>query len=390
MKIMILNSLYYPYKFGGAEVSVQLLAEELVKKNHEVRVVTLNDQGSIKKEVINGVKVISLPLKNRYWPFSSEAHSRIQKLFWHLKDVYNADMVSMVHNEITNFSPDIIHTNNLAGFSIGVWDVVKRDNYKLVHTARDYYLFHPNSTLFKNGVNIDPDSKIVKLLSFYKKNKSQKIDAFVGISQHISLMHKNNGFAKKALFAHIYNPVDKPDKVKREKTKIITVGFIGRFTTEKGFDIFCEYAKKYQDCMKFIAAGKASSSNESNLLITDAKLSGVEIQGYVPVEDFLNEVDAILLPTKWHEPFGRVVAEAALSRTPIFTNLTGGVKEIAEMFPWVLSVDEFSPKKIKTILGYLNTEKEVENPFNKEEHAGYYIDIYNKLLDVENKKHDGV
>nr|WP_250143556.1 glycosyltransferase [Escherichia coli] len=81
MKIMILNSLYYPYKFGGAEVSVQLLAEELVKKNHEVRVVTLNDEGSIKKEVLNGVKVISLPLKNRYWPFSSEAHSRIQKLF---------------------------------------------------------------------------------------------------------------------------------------------------------------------------------------------------------------------------------------------------------------------------------------------------------------------
>lgn len=33
MKIMILNSLYYPYKFGGAEVSVQLLAEELVKKS---------------------------------------------------------------------------------------------------------------------------------------------------------------------------------------------------------------------------------------------------------------------------------------------------------------------------------------------------------------------
>lgn len=108
--------------------------------------------------------------------------------------------------------------------------------------------------------------------------------------------------------------------------------------------------QKYQDCMKFIAAGKASSSNESNLLITDAKLSGVEIQGYVPVEDFLNEVDAILLPTKWHEPFGRVVAEAALSRTPIFTNLTGGVKEIAEMFPWVLSVDEFSPKKLKPFL----------------------------------------
>ena len=30
MRIMILNSLYYPYRVGGAEISVQLLAEQLV------------------------------------------------------------------------------------------------------------------------------------------------------------------------------------------------------------------------------------------------------------------------------------------------------------------------------------------------------------------------
>ncbi|HBT3132760.1 TPA: glycosyltransferase family 4 protein, partial [Klebsiella pneumoniae] len=36
MRIMILNSLYYPYRVGGAEISVQLLAEQLVKLENEV------------------------------------------------------------------------------------------------------------------------------------------------------------------------------------------------------------------------------------------------------------------------------------------------------------------------------------------------------------------
>ncbi len=44
MKIIIVNSLYYPYKFGGAEVSVQLLAEGLVARGITVKVITLNNK----------------------------------------------------------------------------------------------------------------------------------------------------------------------------------------------------------------------------------------------------------------------------------------------------------------------------------------------------------
>ncbi len=36
MKILIINNLYYPYKVGGAEVSVQILAEELKNQGHMI------------------------------------------------------------------------------------------------------------------------------------------------------------------------------------------------------------------------------------------------------------------------------------------------------------------------------------------------------------------
>lgn len=44
MKIMIFNTLYFPYRIGGAEVSVQILAEELVNQGHSVRVVSLTEE----------------------------------------------------------------------------------------------------------------------------------------------------------------------------------------------------------------------------------------------------------------------------------------------------------------------------------------------------------
>jgi hypothetical protein len=39
LKILIFNTLYYPNIVGGAEKSVQLLAEGLIKKGHEVVII---------------------------------------------------------------------------------------------------------------------------------------------------------------------------------------------------------------------------------------------------------------------------------------------------------------------------------------------------------------
>ncbi|MEB9515624.1 glycoside hydrolase, partial [Bacillus cereus] len=67
-KILIVNSFYYPDIRGGAEISTQLLAEDL-SKNHEVFVLTTGkNRDEIIKEEINNVKVYRLPCKNIYWP----------------------------------------------------------------------------------------------------------------------------------------------------------------------------------------------------------------------------------------------------------------------------------------------------------------------------------
>lgn len=104
MKIMIVNTLYSPYKIGGAEVSVQLLAEELVMMGNEVRVICIHQEENRKEAIINGVKVVYLPLKNIYWPYgSNQNQNKVRKLIWHLIDNYNIGMAKLFRNELINF-----------------------------------------------------------------------------------------------------------------------------------------------------------------------------------------------------------------------------------------------------------------------------------------------
>ncbi|WP_041417558.1 glycosyltransferase [Serratia plymuthica] len=126
MRVIIVNTLYYPYKIGGAEVSVQLLAEELVRKGHQVRVVCLHKENYKKIDNVNGVEVVYLPLKNIYWPFDDSRKSKIQRLMWHIIDSYNILMAKLISKEIDDFNPDVVHTNNIAGFSVAIWSVIKK------------------------------------------------------------------------------------------------------------------------------------------------------------------------------------------------------------------------------------------------------------------------
>ena len=58
MRIMIVNTYYYPEIMGGAEYSVKKLAEQLQAMRHDVSVLCTGDSDSIEK--VDGVEVIRL------------------------------------------------------------------------------------------------------------------------------------------------------------------------------------------------------------------------------------------------------------------------------------------------------------------------------------------
>ncbi|AYO40708.1 MULTISPECIES: glycosyltransferase family 4 protein [Serratia] len=381
MKILIVNTIYSPYKVGGAEVSVQLLAEELVKKGHMVRVVTLHDDNIKKSASINGVDVSYLPLKNIYWPFDNEAGKKtaFQKIIWHLVDNYNPLMAKSFGRELDDFRPDVVHTNNICGFSVAIWKEVKKRKIKLIHTSRDYYLLHPNSTLYSDSGNIATSSLPVKFWSFIKRLASSNIDSYVGISDFIKTFHIENGFFSESENYFIYNAVNKPIFTGKESS-ITRFGFIGRLTRDKGFDDYCAYAKRNPGSI-YYAAGRFSNDTEGKELKKKASDSNIKLLGFVTVESFLSRIDIAFLPVKWQEPFGRVIVECVLANKVVMTNSVGGITELKNLLPNIYFIGKeiagISPKEIVEV-----TERQIAM-FSQGTITSNYLMVYRQQFNNE-------
>lgn len=390
MKVLIVNTLYYPYKVGGAEISVQSIAEGLKKKGVQVAVLTLGEE--TEKTTINDVLVYRLKIENLFWPFKNQEASKIKKLWWHNNDVYNSRYDRSINNIIQEFCPNIIHTNNLTGFSVAVWSLAKKKRIKVIHTLRDYYLQCPKTNRFKNN-SCNKQCLECRFFSRKKKVISQSVDSVVGISHAILDSHINDGYFKSSYKKVIYNGFDfkKKGLIKTNfnKNTYLNFGFIGQVNKSKGIEFLMKElnAFKNYDNWKLSIAGSVDIAYK-NYLLNFLPESKVEFKGYVKADTFFDTINVLIVPSLWEEPFGRVVLEGILSNIPVLGSNRGGIKEIlSDNSKFIFDPDKDDLKNlIKRILEspeILNSFSFDINRFNdlfsSENTISGYIEMYKKL-----------
>ena len=255
MKITIVNNLYAPNHVGGAEISVQALAENFVAKGNDVLVICLGKK--TENYVLNGVKVEVLKIKNNYWPFDNQNKTSLQKITWHLKDAINTNYNNIFKELLLGFKTDILLTNNLSGFSTKIWQIGNDLNIKSIHVLRDYYLQCPKSTKFKNLKNCDKLCPDCKMLSIPKKKDSVNIDYVIGISNYILKDHLKNGYFKNVPNKVIYNGFKIDGKSNTVNNDKIVFGYIGQVNKSKGIELLLQsFLKVKSTNWQLIIAGK--------------------------------------------------------------------------------------------------------------------------------------
>lgn len=388
MKILILNTLYAPYKLGGAEKSVQSLAESFVKNNYEVLVLTLGKEN--KKVNLNGVIVDKIEIRNIYWPFSNDKKNSIQKLFWHINDAENARYDKKFIELFKDFKPNILFTNNLSGFSVRAWKLAKKFNIKIVHTLRDYYLQCPKSIKYKNDQNCIKQCFDCKILSVQKKRISQNVDAVVGISNFILDNHISNGYFSNATHKVIYNgfSFDKVKQINKRENKLV-FGFIGQINKSKGIEFLLKSFREIEeiDDWELLIAGNINNAYLTSLKnINNSKK--IAYLGYIDSTLFFKSIDILIVPSLWEEPFGRVVLEGLIHKKVVLGSNIGGIKELLDnnkdflfnphnlelnnILEKLLSSDDFI-KKFKFNNEYLD-QFLIDNVSNK------YVRLFKKVL----------
>tara|TARA_R110002126_G_scaffold264475_2_gene407543 strand:+ start:23001 stop:24170 length:1170 start_codon:yes stop_codon:yes gene_type:complete len=385
MKIAIINTLYAPNQVGGAEKSVQTLAENFSLLGNDVLVICLAKKN--KTYQLNGVTVQAIKIKNDYWPFEADNKSTTKKLLWHIKDASNKKYNPILTKILSDFKPDILFSNNLSGFSTKVWRIAKKLNIKIVHTLRDYYLQCPKSIKFKNNVNCINLCFDCKLLSSPKKTDSILVDYLIGISDYILNDHIRNGYFKGVPDKTIYNGFDiKNTRYKRARDKEIVFGFIGQINQSKGVELLLESFSKIEK-YKLLIAGQIDTEYLKHLKTVNSS-NKIQFLGYIKSNLFFEKIDVLVVPSLWHEPFGRVVLESIINRKPVIASDMGGIPELLlnnRDFVFKPQEQELSKllKKIMQNRDFLNTfnfDEDLMQNFNIQKTIDDYLNVFNEVL----------
>lgn len=335
MKIVHINSLYAPFQIGGAEKSVQILAEAQRALGHDVSVLTTAPDGNDRQASINGVDIHYLSVRNLYRPFTDEPHTSVSKAVWHAIDSYNPMMGNRIGGKLDVIRPDIVHTHTIAGLSVSAWRAAETRRIPRVHTLRDYYLACPRSTMFKEGHNCTSPCNDCAFYAGPRRRQSARVDAVIGNSRFILDRHLALGYFPQARFRDVIYSGQPPRNVAasprlaREKGQLPMFGYIGQLNPTKGVGLLVDAILDLGPSARLRIAGRIEGDYAARL--RSEAPAWVEWLGWQKPADFYRSVDVVVVPSLWHEPLPRTVIEAASWGCRVIGSNRGGTPEALAM-----------------------------------------------------------
>ncbi|MBP2200332.1 glycosyltransferase [Pantoea cypripedii] len=333
-KILIACRAYFPDIAGGGEISTKTLSETLVELGFDVTILAISD--GKKNEEVDGVVVHRIKHKNVYWSFKNKEVSAVKKIAWHLVDSNNIFIEGELKRVLSEVNPDILITSTIEDVSSIIWKVSKKMNIRNIHILRSYSLLCPNANMFKED-NCKTRCALCKTVTLPKRINSSYVDDVVGISHFVADEHLRYGYFPNAKKHVIYNiclgPVLEERIYNGFKKDSVRIGYLGRIHKTKGIDIiFSALGKiepKIRDKVEVEIAGSGERKYIEELKII-ASTFGVKCTflGNTNANDFLDRLDMLIVPSKWNEPFGRVLIESMGRNVPVAGKKVGGIPEL--------------------------------------------------------------
>jgi glycosyltransferase involved in cell wall biosynthesis len=270
-----------PPAYGGIELVVGLLTDELVRRGHEVTLFASGDSLSLGKLI--------------------SVHPRALRLDSHVKEygIYELLQLATAYGMAAEF--DIIHSH-MGYVSLGYTHLV---NTPTVHTLHG--IFTPdNEKMFQYG----------------------KAQPYVSISDSQRELRLGLNYV-----ATVYNGIDVSSyEFYPQPEEPPYLAFLGRLSPEKGGHLAIDIAKKAGWRLKM--AGKVD--------VVDQEYYEQEIKPQIDGKqiEYLGEANhaqknalmggavATLFPITWREPFGLVMVESMATGTPVIAMKLGSTEEV--------------------------------------------------------------
>lgn len=342
MKILIV-SFYPPYVIGGGEVVVQRLAEGLAARGHDVVVASPAGRGGAEQKAINGVRVHYVPVKNIYFSTKPTKRPALVKSVWHVLDTYNPLMARALMRILKVERPQVVNTQNASGFSPAIWRAIKKGGLPVVNTVHSYYLICPRQ-MFRSGRLCSSACFDCRVHRAPRRRLSRYVDVATGVSKFIMEQYSREGFFPAAEKMLIHNSCEVPKGIASSACGDgrLRFGYLGRLHPTKGVDLLIRsFLELPRGQAELLIAGNGPPDYERELKTLADGHPEVRWLGFVPTQELLSRVDALVVPSYWHDPAPLVVQEALAHGLPVIGANRGGIPELmGEGTGWTFDPDE--------------------------------------------------
>lgn len=341
MKITMITTIYGKHAIGGAERSTALLCKRLVDAGHEVSIISLGAKGSQLTTFTDHHRIENweTPLIQWYDPYHNKIfhkRNKFKKLAWHALDIFNPFMAKSVGKILDKIKPEIVLTHTLQGFSTAVWTVMKKKKIPFIHMSHDHALICPSTAMTKGTKSCEKVCTECSIFNFLRRSVSIDPDAVVAPSEIILKRHENyHWFRNIAIQKVIPNAISEnwPNECKPLfQSEQLTFGFIGRMDESKGIDIVLNACLQLPPQSYSLKVAGPGHLKDFEPMLNQLHKAGhkIEVYGVVDAQEFFQQIDILICPSRAVETFSNVVMEASCSGRPSIVSDRGALPERVE------------------------------------------------------------
>lgn len=329
MRILLACAAYPPWGKGGGPAASESIARALSAQGHSVHVITVADEDT--SEDRDGIDVRTLRSLNVYWDYWKK-NPLHRKLVWHALENGNPRALLRMRRAIKAVQPDIVMTISCENINVATWLAAKMLGVPTAHAVQSHFLLCWRGTMFRDGANCKKQCVDCRCTSVGKRLLSHLVDGVVAESRHMLDRHAEAGYFSRAKWKVIPAAIDWPIRsTPRPQNETIKVGYIGMVTPNKGVETFARAAARLgeQAPFRYVIAGDGPSEYTENLSAIFPK-DRARFLGWTDPAAFYPEIDVLVVPSLWSEPFGRVCIEAFSHGVAVVAARSGALPEIVE------------------------------------------------------------
>jgi glycosyltransferase involved in cell wall biosynthesis len=347
LRVLIVNSTFYPAVVGGAEMSTWLLARELTARGHHVDGLASTgyldegprDELSARRLTGIGGEIFEARSAGHQHLLAREGElspGLLRKGRHHFAQVHDRRWRRLADHALARTRPDVVHTNTLVGLTSAVWEAARARGIPVLHTLRDYQLLCPRTTLQRSsGAQCGGGPAPCQVLRFLKRRKTGGVHLATAPSRFVLERHVQFGFFTGIRREVVPNACEgDPLPYQPPPDGVVRGLFLGQLDHHKGVGVLLAALRRMLPQTPpefgFDLAGHGPLQDEVEALAA-ASDGRVRFHGMVQGERkaaLLQGAAFVVVPSVWHDNFPRTMLDAAMHGRPVIGSRRGGIPEV--------------------------------------------------------------